>query len=396
MSSLYQEQQKKRSRRPEKNSGKGATNQRWDPADIVGHRATIGVDPTGMMGAAMPMPDVTPAPDATTPPPPQAAPPPTAAPVSMFSMGNPARGSINLGGFMSPRANPNFDPANPGKELPYQQGGFFRRLMGDNANQLNQQYYDSSMRARLGENAAQAQQQRELELIKARNEGQLNVVNAENEGRRGLMGAEWQNRIGLANAEAQIRNQQMTQQQQFQQGQTQQAQQFQRSLAEDERNERRAERLGSTDPIIQADRENQQWNTNEQLNQRRLSQPQFGAGGQMAIPGEDNQWNVFHWSPPSQGGFSTGPNGQPIITPPSPGSMDQIWPKQGPPPNQPAAAPAATPDEIIKMLGVTARPVTQPQAAPAANPQQAGALSQIADWLKRNIQGTRIPTGFSQ
>ena len=62
----------------------------------------------------------------------------------------------------------------------------------------------------------------------------------------------------------------------------------------------------------------------------------------------------------------------------------------------PAAAPAATPDEIIKMLGVTARPVTQPQAAPAANPQQAGALSQIADWLKRNIQGTRIPTGFSQ
>ena len=76
----------------------------------------------------------------------------------MFSIGNAANGSINLGSILGPRANPNFNPNNPGSGLPYQQGGFFRRLFGDNGGELNQQYvnnYNANVLAQRQQNAGQ-------------------------------------------------------------------------------------------------------------------------------------------------------------------------------------------------------------------------------------------------
>jgi len=59
---------------------------------------------------------------------------------NMMSVGNSANGSINLGNILGPRANPAYDPANPGTSLPYKSPGFLRRVFGDTGSNLNAQY----------------------------------------------------------------------------------------------------------------------------------------------------------------------------------------------------------------------------------------------------------------
>lgn len=61
---------------------------------------------------------------------------------SRFSVGNPARGNIDLGGFVKPRINPDYDPNAPieQRSLPYREAGFWRRLIGDTANEANAEF----------------------------------------------------------------------------------------------------------------------------------------------------------------------------------------------------------------------------------------------------------------
>lgn len=61
---------------------------------------------------------------------------------SRFSIGNPARGNIDLGGFVKPRINPDYDPNAPIEQrtMPYREAGFWRRLIGDTANEANAEF----------------------------------------------------------------------------------------------------------------------------------------------------------------------------------------------------------------------------------------------------------------
>lgn len=78
-----------------------------------------------------------------------------------FSIGNPARGNIDLGGFVKPRLNPEYDESAPIEQRaqPYREAGFFRRMFGDNANEANAEFaaaqQDLQFKARAAELAHQ-------------------------------------------------------------------------------------------------------------------------------------------------------------------------------------------------------------------------------------------------
>jgi hypothetical protein len=84
-----------------------------------------------------------------------------------FSIGNPARGNIDLGGFVKPRLNPEYDESAPIEQRvqPYREAGFFRRMFGDNANEANAEFAAAQQDLQFNARAAElAHQMRIKEL----------------------------------------------------------------------------------------------------------------------------------------------------------------------------------------------------------------------------------------
>jgi hypothetical protein len=93
-----------------------------------------------------------------------------------MSMGNPLHGTINLGGLLGPRANPNFNPNDTSSnEMPYQNPGFFRRMFGDTGQLQNQQFVAGANQSALNEKYAAQDFQRKAALAQQLKQWELQM-----------------------------------------------------------------------------------------------------------------------------------------------------------------------------------------------------------------------------
>lgn len=220
-----------------------------------------------------------------------------------FSMGNSANGNINLGSILGSRANPSYDPNNPGATLPYQNPGFFRRLLGDNGGELNQQYATSRNASLLGQRQADSAWQRQADF--------------QREMEKSRQDSSWGQEKARLDMQAAIANQGASNALKLQGGQ----QEFQRGQAQSAEANRLFEKTGTWNPTQQMARADEDWTRNSHAND---------VGGMPYYTDPNGQRVGVMQTHPFAGGVNVDPTtGNASILPATPGGF-QYFGSNGP------------------------------------------------------------------